>query len=49
MWTAANNVNIEVNNIRLIFWKLNELKLNVFVEERTVDFHSAEINRKVFK
>ena len=38
------NANINVDNIRLISEKLNELKWNVFLKEKNIDFHPKEIN-----
>ena len=32
-WTPADNTNINVNNICLIFKRLNELKGNAFLKE----------------
>ena len=61
MWTAAAGIifnrvqmkivktNINVNNICLIQEKLNKLKWNAFLEENNVNFHSKEINQKVFE
>ena len=40
---------ININDIRLISEKLNELKWKPFLKEKNIDFRSKEINRKIYE
>ena len=42
LWTVADDAKINVNDVRLIAEKLNELKWNAFLKEHNVDFHVKE-------
>ena len=46
---ATNNTNINVNNIRLIYEKLNEFKWNAFLKKKNGYYMSKEIKWKVLK